>query len=82
MENKSACNVGSAVSAVIYEWMFGRKEISPEKNLLLGYILPVSLAWVSLSCGCLLFMSVYACAYTFNILEPGEGRGGGHAISR
>lgn len=68
MENKSAHSVNSAVSVVIYGCMFVRKEISPEKNLLVDYILAVSLAWVSY--GCLLFMSVYACAYMFNILVP------------
>lgn len=69
MKNKSARCVNSAVSAVICRWMFVRKEISPEENLLVDYLLAGSLAWVSH--GCLLFMSVYACAYMFNILEPG-----------
>lgn len=67
--NKSARSVSSAVRAVIYGGMFVRKEISPPKNLLVDYILAVSLAWASH--GCLLFMSVYTCAYMFNILEPG-----------
>lgn len=61
--------MNSAVNAIIYGWMFVRKEISPEKHLLVDYILAVSLTWGSHRC--LLFMSVYTCAYMFNILEPG-----------
>ena len=36
--------MNSAVSAVTYEWMFVRKGTSPGKNLLVDYILAVSLA--------------------------------------
>lgn len=32
MENKCACNMNSTVDAIIYGWLFVRKEISPEKK--------------------------------------------------